>query len=72
VAAACPAAGQCHQETNMITITDKEQGMSVEITPVPATVYQLVFRDTDSGQVIATRVFLTEEQAIAFGNTLLK
>lgn len=56
----------------MTTITDKEQGLSVEITPVPATVYQLVFRDTDSGQVIATRVFLTEEQAIAFGNTLLK
>lgn len=56
----------------MITITDKEQGMSVEITPVPATVYQLVFRDTDSGQIIATRVFLSEEQAIAFGNTLVQ
>jgi hypothetical protein len=56
----------------MTTITDKDQGLSVEITPVPATVYQLVFRDTDSGEVIATRVFLTEEQAIAFGNTLVQ
>ena len=56
----------------MTTITDKNQGLSVEIKPVPATVYQLTFRDTDSGEVIAVRTFMTEEQAIAFGNTLLQ
>jgi hypothetical protein len=71
VAAACPAAGQCHQEANMIKLENTTDGLSVTITPMQATIYEVVFRDEDSGAEIGRRVFLDAQQARDFAEKVL-
>lgn len=55
----------------MTKIENTTDGLSVTITPMQATIYEVVFRDEDSGAEIGRRVFLNEAQAKAFAEKVL-
>jgi hypothetical protein len=55
----------------MTKIENTTDGLSVIITPMQATIYEVVFRDEDSGAEIGRRVFLDAQQARDFAEKVL-
>jgi len=55
----------------MIKLENTADGLSVPITPMQATIYEVVFRDEESGAEIGRRVFLDAQQARDFAEKVL-
>ena len=55
----------------MIKLENTSDGLSVTIIPTQQTVYEVIFRDEDSGAEIGRRVFLDAQQARDFAEKVL-
>ena len=55
----------------MVKLENTVDGLSVTITPMQATIYEVVFRDEESGAEISRRVFLDAQQARDFAEKVV-
>lgn len=58
-------------DTEIFALASAADGLGVTVGRTPIGTFRVVFRDTDAGAVIETRVFTDRDRAIGFASRLI-
>ena len=58
-------------DAEILALASAADGLAVTVGRTPIGTFRVVFRDTDAGAVIETRVFTDRERAIGFARGLI-
>jgi hypothetical protein len=58
-------------DVEILALASAADGLAVTVGRTPVGTFRVVFRDTDAGAIIETRVFIGRERALEFARNLI-